>query len=88
MPTVAFTPHLQHYLPVAPVPCRSLILRALLDEAFAAYPAGRLYVLDEQGRVRRHIAIFVDGMLQDREKLDIPLRPDSSIYIMQALSGG
>jgi hypothetical protein len=39
--------------------------------------------------VRRHIAIFVDGALQHRERaLELPLGSASEIYVMQALSGG
>jgi sulfur carrier protein ThiS len=49
----------------------------------------RSYVMDEQGRIRRHIALFVDGQIVvDRLKLSDPIQADSEIYVMQALSGG
>jgi sulfur carrier protein ThiS len=42
-------------------------------------------VLDEQGRLRANVVVFIDGK---RSKLDEPLRSDSRIYVLQALSGG
>lgn len=62
---------------------------SLLDAAAADYPRLKTYVLDDQGRVRKHVAIFVDGTLQPRDTvLQLPLSNHSEIYIMQALSGG
>jgi molybdopterin converting factor small subunit len=64
-------------------------LRAAFDEVFAARPLLRGYVLDEQGHLRQHVAVFVDGALvSDREQLAVTLRSDSEIYILPALSGG
>lgn len=60
-----------------------------LDALFARHPALRGYVLDEHGAVRRHVALFVDGeALQPKSDLARALRPDSELYVMQALSGG
>jgi hypothetical protein len=45
--------------------------------------------LDEQGSLRKHVNIFIDGkMINDRNKLSDPFTTGSEIYIMQALSGG
>lgn len=64
-------------------------LRAALDELFRQHPRLRGYVLDEQGRVRHHVAIFVDGAtLRDKSNLTQPLAPQSEVYLLQALSGG
>jgi hypothetical protein len=65
-------------------------VRAALDRAFAALsPHARGYVLDEQGALRRNVAVFVDGQaVRDRDGLSDGLRADSEIYVMQALSGG
>jgi hypothetical protein len=49
----------------------------------------RDYVLDEQGHVRRHVHIYVDGQrISDRERLSDPVTPVSEIFVLQALSGG
>ena len=46
-------------------------------------------MLDDQGRVRKPIAIFVEGTLQPRDTvLNYALGATDEIYIMQALSGG
>jgi hypothetical protein len=46
-------------------------------------------VLDDQGRLRRHVHVFVDGVLvADRERLSDPVGPASELHVMQALSGG
>ncbi|MCQ4164087.1 MoaD/ThiS family protein [Tahibacter harae] len=64
-------------------------LRTVLDNLFRQYPHLRGYVLDEQGRVRHHVAIFVDGAtLRDKSDLSQALAPQSEIYLLQALSGG
>jgi sulfur-carrier protein len=64
-------------------------VRAALDAVFARNPRLRGYVLDDQGALRRHMMVFVDGQqIQDRERLSDPVRPASEIYVMQALSGG
>jgi sulfur-carrier protein len=60
-----------------------------LDGAFALHPNLRGYVLDEQGAVRHHVAVFVDGAaLRDKRDLSQSLQPGSEVYVMQALSGG
>lgn len=64
-----------------------------VDEAlavvFAEHPRLRGYVLDDQGAVRRHVAIYVNGWpVRDRARLSDPVRPQDRIDVMQALSGG
>ena len=62
---------------------------AALDAVFAEFPMLRGYVVDERGAVRKHIALFVDGdALQPKSDFARALRPESEVYVMQALSGG
>ena len=64
-------------------------LRTVLDQLFAQHPNLRGFVLDERGTVRHHVAIFVDGdAIRDKADLRLPLRVQSEVYVMQALSGG
>jgi sulfur-carrier protein len=58
---------------------------ALLD-LDRQFPGIRFRVVDEQGRVRRHMRFFVNGALV--EDLAKPLSPADEIFILQALSGG
>jgi len=49
----------------------------------------RGYLLDEQGRLRKHVCIFADGKRLPREAaLSERIGPDCKVYVMQALSGG
>lgn len=64
-------------------------VREALEAYFVDHPRVRGYVLDEQGRLRQHVVIFVNGsQLRDRSKLSDPVPPDAELYVMQALSGG
>jgi sulfur carrier protein ThiS len=64
-------------------------LAAALDAAFASAPPLRAYVLDEQGAVRKHVAVFVNArMITDRARLDVPLARDDKVMVIQALTGG
>ena len=64
-------------------------VRSALEHVFVRYPTLRGYVLDDRGRVRHHVAVFVDGdALRDKKSLDVTLGPRSEVYVMQALSGG
>ncbi len=62
---------------------------AALDALFAEEPHVRGYVLDEQGRLRKHVCIFADGKrLAHAVALTQAIGPNSKLYVMQALSGG
>jgi len=60
-----------------------------LEAVFAAQPRLRGYILDDQGSLRRHLAVFVDGRpVRDRLHLSDALGEESRVYVVQALSGG
>ena len=52
----------------------------------ARYPGIRFRMIDEQGRIRRHMRMFCEGQMV--LELSYPLRADSELMIVQALSGG
>lgn len=53
------------------------------------YPRVRGYVLDDQGAVRRHVAIFLNGeLIRDRAGLSDAVSGNDEIFVAQALSGG
>jgi hypothetical protein len=89
MPRVFFTPHLERFLSVPPAEVRGTTVREALDAVFADNPRLRGYILDDQGRLRQHVVVFVDGsQVADREGLSDTVAPGAEIYVMQALSGG
>ncbi len=88
MVQVHFTSHLRHVVPTGAIEARGGNVAEALCDVFARYPAARGYVLDDQDRIRLHIAVFVDGIHVRSGVLAHPLNSDSELYVMQALSGG
>lgn len=89
MPWVTFTPHLKMHLDCPSGEVSGATLREALANIFTENPKLRGYILDDQGRLRQHVVIFIDDqVLEDRFHQSDPLRPESQIFIMQALSGG
>lgn len=55
----------------------------------AIAPGIAFYVCDERGRLRRHVNAFVDEEpISDRRTLSDRVEAGSTLWIMQALSGG
>lgn len=89
MPTVVFTQQLRRFTEVPEVSTTARTLRAALDDAFAGHPQLRAYILDEQGHLRKNVAIFIDGQrVRDHVSLTDPLAVASQVHVLQALSGG
>jgi molybdopterin synthase sulfur carrier subunit len=89
MPTVFFTTALRRFLPASTAEVEGGTVGEALDIVFGAQPELRSYVLDDQGRVRRHVAIYVNGrQLTDRATLSERVGARDEIHVFQALSGG
>jgi len=89
MPRVSFPQVLQRHVACPPVDVDGATVRAALAAAFGVYPTVEGYLLDEAGALRPHVTVFVDGVaVADRRDLRTPVRPDSRIDVLQALSGG
>jgi hypothetical protein len=87
--TIAFTQHLRAVGPTQEEACAGATLAEMLETLHPRYPLLKAYVLDDQGRLRKHIAIFVDGVMTTRDSaLSRPLQTSSHVYVFQALSGG
>ncbi len=85
MPKVVFTSNLKRHIDAPPSEVPGDTVRDVLDAVFEENPRLRGYVLDDQGRIRHHVVVFVDG-----ERADLGDRvPDSGeVFVLQALSGG
>jgi molybdopterin converting factor small subunit len=89
MAKVSFTSALQRFLPAPSAQVEAGTVGAALAMIFASRPALRGYVLDDQGALRQHVAIYVNGTaVRDRVRLTDPVAPHDEIYVFQALSGG
>ncbi len=61
-------------------------LRAIIAALDSSFPGIRFRMVDEQGKLRPHIAIFL-GPKAVRD-LGTPVAPDTDVMIVAALSGG
>lgn len=89
MPRIAFTSNLRRHVECPPAEVQGTTVAECLASYFAAQPQVRTYVLDDQSRVRRHVAVFVGGeQIRDPGTQSDPVAPNAEITVMQALSGG
>jgi sulfur-carrier protein len=89
MATVSFTPNIQRHVRCPPTQVKGETVRQILEAVFIQNPKARGYVLDDQGAVRAHMVVFVDGhQIRDRSQLSDRVEANAEIYVAQALSGG
>lgn len=89
MVQVAFTPNLQRHVSCPPAVADARTVREALDHVFAANPQLRSYIVDEQGRLRKHVNIYInDKTLTDRVALSDAVTSNDEVFVFQALSGG
>ncbi len=86
---MTFTASLARHLPAPPAEVPGATVREVLEAALRLNPPLRGYLLDDQGRLRRHVVVFVGGeMVSDRDGLTDRVDPSAEVFVMQALSGG
>lgn len=89
MATLRFTTQLSRHVDCPPQEVDGGSVRDVLEAYFARHPRVRGYVVDEQGHLRRHVVVFIDGVqAKDRKGLTDTVPPSAELYVMQALSGG
>jgi molybdopterin synthase sulfur carrier subunit len=86
---ISFTEHLQQHLSAPALEVAGATVREALDAVFATNPRLKGYVVDDQGRLRQHVVIFIDGqMIRDRVAMTDEIAGSTELFVMQALSGG
>ena len=89
MAQLHFTSWLREVVPDGPLQAGGATVADALGALFTERPHVRGYVLDEQGRLRKHVCIFADGeRLKHDAALAHAIGPEAKVYVMQALSGG
>ena len=89
MPQISFTENLKRHIECPPVAVPGVTVREVLEAVFADNPMLKSYILDDQGRVRRHVNVFINGgFVSDRLALSDPVGPTDEVFVFQALSGG
>jgi sulfur carrier protein ThiS len=90
MARVSLTPHLRRYFDLPEtVDAEGATVAEVLAHLDARWPGLAFYVTDEQGRLRKHVAIWVDGRrVEDRDALSDAVADTAHVHVLQALSGG
>ena len=90
MATVQFTRHLNRFFPdLSEVTVEAATVRELISKLDADHPGLADYLVDDHGALRKHVNVFVgDDLVRDRQQLSDTLGPESTVFIIQALSGG
>ena len=89
MARIEFTDNLQKHLLCPPVAAQGDTVRAVLEAVFVENEPLRSYLLDDQGRLRKHVNIFInDKFITDRTALSDPVAEADRVFVFQALSGG
>lgn len=70
----------------ASVTSNGATLRDILIDLDRRYPGIRFRMIDEQDGIRRHMRLFVNT--EEARDLSHPVKPDDTIHLICALSGG
>ena len=88
MVKVSLTANLQKYFPKRDFEIDAKTVLELLKKMDETRAQFSHYVLEDDSRVRKHVNIFIDGDLLDKNDTKAALKNGSHVHIMQALSGG
>lgn len=89
MARVRFTENIQRHVSCPEREVAGETIGEILDAYFQENVRARGYVLDDQGAVRRHMNLFINGrQIVDRAGLSDPVGDADTVDVMQALSGG
>jgi len=70
----------------AEVEAEGATLAELFVDLDRRHPGIRFRMIDEQGSLRRHMKVFLNGEVE--RDLSHPVTPSDEVVVMQALSGG
>jgi molybdopterin synthase sulfur carrier subunit len=90
MVKVKFTSALKRFFPTL---SETLVEASNIHDVIKAldktHPGLSGYIVDDAGRLRQHVNVFVqDDLIKDRIKLSDPVKDNDEVLIFQALSGG
>ncbi len=90
MPRVNFTYALKRFYPkLESVDIVAGTVAEVLISLDQQFPGIRDYLVDDQGRLRQHVNIFIgDKLIKDKKHLTDQVSDSDQLFIMQALSGG
>lgn len=74
------------YTGASQVEARGATLDAVFEDLNQHYPGMRFRVVDEQGKIRSHMRVFING--EQAMQLSHSLTDTDEVTLVQALSGG
>jgi sulfur-carrier protein len=87
--SVTFAASLQRHIPCPSQHVAPASLREVLKVALLAAPDLTHYMFDDQGNIRKHVAVFINrDMLQNRADLTQTMQAGDQVLVVQALTGG
>jgi hypothetical protein len=82
MATVTFTSFIQHFAPCPSQEAFGNTVREVLDAYFTTNRRARGYIMDDQGGLRPHFVLYVDGVsLTDRVGLSDPVHARAVVFV-------
>lgn len=89
MARIRFTANLQRHVACPEDEVQGETVREALEDYFSRHAGVRGYLFDDQGAVRHHMNVFVNGVaIGDRSGQSDALPANAEIDVIQALSGG
>jgi molybdopterin synthase sulfur carrier subunit len=90
MVQVNFTSHLEVFFPtLKSQKVEAQTLSELFSNLNQLYPGISSYLIEDNGEIRKHVNVFLDGVLiENKSKKNQSLEGISEVFILQALSGG
>ena len=90
MATVKFTSALKRFYPnLNTLDIPGATIAEILNALETPYPGLKDYLVDETGKLRQHVNIFIGKeLIEDTIQLQDTVQANDEIYILQALSGG
>ena len=86
---ISFADSIQRHVACAPLTVDGDNVHDVLEAVFGQHGRLRGYLLDDQGSLRKHLAVFVNGQqIADPRTLSDAVPRDATIHVIQALSGG
>ncbi len=86
---ISFASSIQRHVPCSALTVKGDSVHDVLEAVFGQNDRLRGYLLDDQGSLRKHLAVFVNGQqIADPQTLSDAVPQDATIHVIQALSGG
>jgi hypothetical protein len=86
MATVVFGPFIQQYVTCPPMEAPGHSVREVLENYFREFRRIRGYILDDRGRLRPRLTVYVDGaVIVDRVELSDPVHHRARVCVQPVL---